>query len=92
MRDENKIKEEVFLSILEQFKNEIMELDNELEKLEKEKIRHSILKELYPGKDLRHEQSIIEDIEKKQAKIEKELDDKQNKLSKLEQIKKNYIT
>ena len=46
MRDEKKIREEVFLSIEEQLKIEIMELDKELEKLEIEKVRLLILKDL----------------------------------------------
>lgn len=93
MRDERNIREEVYLSIVEQFKAEIMELDKEMERLEKEKVRLQILRDLQINKDLHkpQEHMSIEEIERKQAKIEKEIDDKQITLSKLEQIKKNYL-
>lgn len=100
MRDEKKIREEVYLSIEEQLKAEIMNTDKELEKLEREKVRLMILKDLTLEGEISegkiqthkmHEDAIIEEIEKKQKKLKKEIDDKQMKITKLAKLKSKYI-
>jgi hypothetical protein len=100
MRDEKKIREEVFLSIEEQLKIEIMELDKELERLEREKIRLMILKDLSSDNEVSegksqthkaHEDAGIEEIEKKQIRLKNEIDGKHMNMTKLAKLKEKYI-
>lgn len=100
MQDGKKIREEVYLSIVEQLKAEIFELDKEMERLEREKVKIMILKELNSdinekeGKShghSAHAEVAIEELEKKQTRLKKDIDEKQLKLTKLAKIKTKIV-
>jgi len=100
MQDQKKIREEVFLSVVEQLKEEIMELDKEMEKLEREKVKIMIIRELNSDIDEKdgkghghntHADVAIEELEKKQTRLKKEIDERQLKISKLAKIKTKIV-